>query len=53
MTMWTEQLGANRKAAMHKLPVTWAEAARIPDAWPSNWGKTPGTFAADEYLHER
>jgi hypothetical protein len=41
MTMWTGQLGANRKAAMHKLPVTWAEAARIPDAWPSNWGKTP------------
>ena len=41
MTMWTDQLGANRKAAMHELPVTWAEAARMPDAWPSNWGKTP------------
>ena len=41
MTMWTEQLGANRKAALHDLPVTWAEAARIPDALPSNWGKTP------------
>lgn len=41
MTMWTDQLGANRKAAMHPLPVTWAEAARKPDAWPSSWGKTP------------
>ncbi len=41
MTMWTDPLGAQRKAAMHELPVTWAEAARIPDAWPSTWGKTP------------
>ena len=41
MTLWTEQLGTNRKVAMHELPVTWAEAARIPDPLPSNWGKTP------------
>ncbi|HTU49452.1 MAG TPA: hypothetical protein VMF56_02600 [Acidobacteriaceae bacterium] len=41
MTMWTGQLGANRKAAMNELPVTWAEAARIPDAWPSSRNKTP------------
>ena len=41
MTMWTSQLGANRKVATRELPVTWAEAARIPDARPSNWGKNP------------
>ncbi len=41
MTMWTDQLGANRKAAPPQLPVTWAEAARRADAWPSTWGKTP------------
>ena len=41
MTMWTDQLSVNRKAAIHELPVTWAEAARSADAWPSNWGKTP------------
>lgn len=41
MTMWTEQLQTHRKAAIHELPVTWAEAARSPDAWPSSWGKTP------------
>ena len=41
MTMWTDQLGVNRKAAMHQLPVTWAEAARSADVWPSSWGKTP------------
>ena len=41
MTMWTDQIGANGKAAMHELPVTWAEAARRADAWPSTLGKTP------------
>lgn len=41
MTMWTGQLGTHRKAAMHELPVTWAEAARIPDVLPSSWGITP------------
>lgn len=41
MTTWTEQLCTNRQAAMPQLPVTWAEAARSRDAWPSGWAKTP------------
>lgn len=39
MTLWTDHLGASRKARTNQLPVTWAEAARMPGGSPPTWGK--------------
>lgn len=35
MTMRIEQFQADRKAAIHELPATWAEIARRPESWPT------------------
>jgi hypothetical protein len=39
--MWTQQIEAHRKANMHELPATWAEAALLPDTLPLTRGKAP------------